>query len=531
MIRRSLFGKIVAVAGLWLCAISARAQCIEQWLPYPAALPGPVTAAVVDDPDGDGPLAGRIVLIAGGQLHQWDGTTLTRLSADVIGAFGGAGNGLAVYNGEIYVSGFFNSIGAVSARGIARFDGAVWRDVRSNVSTGFNLLVSSTALAVYGGELYFGGGFTSAGGAPSSHIIRWDGTQWRSLGGNAPVAGVQTLRVIGNELYVGGEFSGVPGVPGTTALAKWNGTQWLATNLPYGSLSYTTRIGSHDGVPWIHGVYYDSTNRVVVAQLVRKTAANWELVPGGGISGGPVAFAYAFAEYRGKMAVGGLFLNAGPLSGVNDIAFHNGGSTGTVWSRLLGGIGLTQFNHAVTQLVVYRDELHAFGNFTVVNGVPQNNWARWYEGPPIVTDQPDTAYLTLCDATKSFSVTAQGATTYQWRRNAAVIANGPTGNGGSFAGVTTATLTINNPSQFDAGAYDCVTTNVCGPRASEAAMLIACAVDFNCDGFVDFFDYDSYVLCFETGTCAPAASADFNGDGFIDFFDYDSFVEAFEAGC
>ena len=59
----------------------------------------------------------------------------------------------------------------------------------------------------------------------------------------------------------------------------------------------------------------------------------------------------------------------------------------------------------------------------------------------------------------------------------------------------------------------------------------SCPPDFNGDGFLDFFDYDDYVNCFETGTCPPGKSADFNGDDFVDFFDYDDFVEAFENGC
>ncbi len=58
-----------------------------------------------------------------------------------------------------------------------------------------------------------------------------------------------------------------------------------------------------------------------------------------------------------------------------------------------------------------------------------------------------------------------------------------------------------------------------------------CPADFNGDGFVDFFDYDDYVNCFETGVCPPGKSADFNADGFADFFDYDAYVLAFETGC
>ena len=83
-----------------------------------------------------------------------------------------------------------------------------------------------------------------------------------------------------------------------------------------------------------------------------------------------------------------------------------------------------------------------------------------------------------------------------------------TGNLGAPAGVNFATLAGN---QF--------------------VDLTSCGADFNGDGFLDFFDYDDYVNCFETGTCPPGKTADFNGDDFVDFFDYDDYVAAFESGC
>ena len=55
--------------------------------------------------------------------------------------------------------------------------------------------------------------------------------------------------------------------------------------------------------------------------------------------------------------------------------------------------------------------------------------------------------------------------------------------------------------------------------------------DFNADGFLDFFDYSDFVACFEGSGCPDPLAADFNGDGFVDFFDYGDFVEAFEVGC
>ncbi|XVJ60096.1 MAG: hypothetical protein HEQ23_12160 [Tepidisphaera sp.] len=68
-------------------------------------------------------------------------------------------------------------------------------------------------------------------------------------------------------------------------------------------------------------------------------------------------------------------------------------------------------------------------------------------------------------------------------------------------------------------------------RTATTIAAVFCPPDFNGDGFVDFFDYDDYVGCFESGACPPGVSADFNGDGFVDFFDYDDFVLAFENGC
>ena len=86
------------------------------------------------------------------------------------------------------------------------------------------------------------------------------------------------------------------------------------------------------------------------------------------------------------------------------------------------------------------------------------------------------------------------------------------GAGGSWAGAFTTCADNNGNGQAD----------ICEPP---------CIADFNGDGFVDFFDYDDYVNCFETGVCPPGTSADFNGDGFADFFDYDDFVRSFESGC
>jgi alpha-amylase len=66
-----------------------------------------------------------------------------------------------------------------------------------------------------------------------------------------------------------------------------------------------------------------------------------------------------------------------------------------------------------------------------------------------------------------------------------------------------------------------------GSARTHAFFVDLCPMDFNEDGFIDFFDYDDFVSAFEQGL----PTTDYNGDGFIDFFDYDEFVAAFEQGC
>ncbi|MEK6701525.1 MAG: VCBS repeat-containing protein [Planctomycetota bacterium] len=73
----------------------------------------------------------------------------------------------------------------------------------------------------------------------------------------------------------------------------------------------------------------------------------------------------------------------------------------------------------------------------------------------------------------------------------------------------------------------CVITTPCGTTYGPPIRLIICRADFDCDGTVDFFDYDSFVIAFESGDSA----ADFDKDGTVDFFDYDAFVVQFEQGC
>ena len=73
----------------------------------------------------------------------------------------------------------------------------------------------------------------------------------------------------------------------------------------------------------------------------------------------------------------------------------------------------------------------------------------------------------------------------------------------------------------------------CGDNEGRVSFLVSphCRADFNLDGFVDFFDFNDFVTCFDGSACPAERDADFNADGFVDFFDFNDFVDAFESGC
>jgi hypothetical protein len=86
--------------------------------------------------------------------------------------------------------------------------------------------------------------------------------------------------------------------------------------------------------------------------------------------------------------------------------------------------------------------------------------------PPSISANPVNASA-VAGTTASFSVTATGASSYQWRKNGVTVA---TGTGGTTASYTTAAL-----AQSDNGAtFDCVVSNAGGSVTSTAATLTVC---------------------------------------------------------
>ncbi len=81
--------------------------------------------------------------------------------------------------------------------------------------------------------------------------------------------------------------------------------------------------------------------------------------------------------------------------------------------------------------------------------------------------QPNNAQVNQGQAFQ-LSVVASGSPplSYQWRRNSAIVSNGP-----RVSGATTPTVTVTNAQFGDSGSWDCLVSSACGPHATNAAVV------------------------------------------------------------
>jgi len=92
---------------------------------------------------------------------------------------------------------------------------------------------------------------------------------------------------------------------------------------------------------------------------------------------------------------------------------------------------------------------------------------------PVITLQPPPSPSAVIgsDFNMTVNATSDGTLTYQWRKGGVDLTNGATGNGSTYSGVTSHTLTIGNLQAADAHNYDVVVTNPGGDTVSDTATL------------------------------------------------------------
>jgi hypothetical protein len=240
---------------------------------------------------------------------------------------------LAIYKNQLYAGGRFTTAGGAPAANIARWNGAEW----SPLGSGTNEAVF--ALFVQGGQLYVGGSFTSCGDVACSYVARWDSTRWTPVGSglNGPVFSITEYQ---RTLFIGGGFSKV-GTNSVNRIGAWDGNNWQDVFGGVDNTVYALLVTSLNelfgdlyvggaflqpglsGIAWYHPAYHA-----------------WRETEWGGFNA-PV---FAFANYSGGLVVGGSFSSNGLGYSVNHLALRGndfqGGADGGVYALLSEGNNL-----------------------------------------------------------------------------------------------------------------------------------------------------------------------------------------------
>lgn len=256
----------------------AAGQCSQQWLPGdPISFThGNCHATVTWDPDGAGPAPA--VLVVGGRfavgsmvdtsLASFDGTAWSALGAPPFVEV----RALAVWNGQLVAAG---SSGLQYT--IATWDGSAW--AVAGITAGINSAVH--AMAVFQGELYVGGRFSSVNGVAANRIAKWNGTSWSQLA-QGVTGDVLALAVFG-ALWVGGSFNQA-GVLAAGNIATWNGTAWsipVAFDAPVRCLA--ARNGSTASSSFLFaGGDFTTVGSVPAIHVARFSSSSgaWTALPG-----------------------------------------------------------------------------------------------------------------------------------------------------------------------------------------------------------------------------------------------------------
>jgi hypothetical protein len=267
---------------------------------------------------------------------------------------------IAVSGDGIYAGGQFTSAGGAGTNRIARWDGTSWSALSTGVTGALTPVVY--AVTVSGADVYAGGFFSSAGGVPANGIAKWNGASWSAFGnGVTTISGAGTVAGIaldGANVYAGGSFS-TAGTVAASNVARWNGSAWEA--LGQGVNAAVWAVTRFNGQIYIAGDFTLS-GTTQMRRVARWTGSAWEEV-GGGLNGS----AYTFAQYGGNLYAGGAFTEAGgqPASAV---AVWNG----SVWQPLGAGVaGL------VSGLSAGNTGVYAGGTFLTAGGVTCNSVAKW----------------------------------------------------------------------------------------------------------------------------------------------------------
>ena len=229
-----------------------------------------------------------------------------------------------------------------------------------------------TALALWQGDLYAGGGISSASGVPISRIARWNGTVWEPLAGglNGPV---YRLHGYDEGLYAVGLFTEADGIE-ANGIARWDGSEWQSVfDLPQLGLgvNYIYDMAWYNNELYICGNFVGEGGMIGIA---RHDGTSWRSV-GDGIRGS-FSLVNLLEVHNGLLYVAGAFAKTQPYGPPDNPGCGIVTWDGENWGEL--GTGTCGANNpTIYRMTWINDTLYVTGRFNVIGGVPTGRVAKW----------------------------------------------------------------------------------------------------------------------------------------------------------
>jgi trimeric autotransporter adhesin len=185
---------------------------VQRWSGLGVGLPGHVYATA-NRPNGN------LVVASANMAFEWTGASWQALGTFWHPLLTVLSSIAVLANGDVVVSGLFQSVDGTPANGLARWDGVAWQ------SFGDPSLIApiQSMVVLPNGDLVVAGWFTQIGGVPVTNVARWDGTAWSPLGAGiiGPVGPL--LAMANGDIVARGGFATATGV---STLARWDGSVW-----------------------------------------------------------------------------------------------------------------------------------------------------------------------------------------------------------------------------------------------------------------------------------------------------------------
>jgi trimeric autotransporter adhesin len=268
------------------------------------------------------------------------------------------------YKNQLVAGGDFFNPSNPDLRNIAVWNGSDWE------ALGPGLEGEVRAVAANSRSLYALHGYTDDAGFPRGAVSEWDGKRWKTLG-RIHDTGFSFGRLFLSPkggLYLTGQFSGVDEVT-SPGLILWDGRQW--TSLFHGAyegvaglVSTVAAFAEHRGEVYMGGVFLTAGSSMNPG-LARWDGTRWHDV-GGSILGWPPR-GRSLVSSGDHLYVGGTFTNIGGVS-VNNVARWDG----TRWE----GLGAGTDGLAAT-MAWWQNALYVGGRFAEAGSIPASNVAMW----------------------------------------------------------------------------------------------------------------------------------------------------------